>query len=142
VQHRDSPISTCFNKDTYFVHIVFVPVIFVISLFTLFVLVVQYCRSFILFIVQLLFVLLFDSFFFNSFFFNSFFSILLLLSFVVLCFKEKGSILILNCVQVFQSRCSSTSHHLFDSINIIQQTPSTLSLYRSEGPISFIDIAG
>jgi hypothetical protein len=43
-----------------------------------------------------------------------------LISFVVHCFKEKSSILILNCVQVFRSRCSSTPHYLYESINIIQ----------------------
>jgi hypothetical protein len=33
-------------------------------------------------------------------------------------------------------------HHLCNSINIIHQTILTLSLYRSEWPITNIDIAG
>ncbi len=63
----------------------------------------------------------------------------------ILCFicwlKEKRTILILNL-------CSGISiplpanHHQYESINIIQQTPPTLSQYRSEGPITTIDIAG
>ncbi len=40
--------------------------------------------------------------------------------------------------------CSSSSvhHHQYESIIIIQQTPQTLSYYRSEGPITTIGIAG
>jgi hypothetical protein len=34
------------------------------------------------------------------------------------------------------------NHHQYESINIIQQTPPTLSEYRSEGPITTIDITG
>jgi hypothetical protein len=59
--------------------------------------------------------------------FNFVSSILLLLLFIVHCFKEKSSILTLDYVQVFRSRCSSIQHHLYESINIIQQTPPTLS---------------
>ena len=33
-------------------------------------------------------------------------------------------------------------HHQYESINIIHQTPPTLSQYRSEGPITIIDITG
>ncbi len=33
-------------------------------------------------------------------------------------------------------------HHQYESINIIQQTPPTLSLYRSGGPITTVDVAG
>ncbi len=68
-----------------------------------------------------------------SFFIDSF-------AFTIRCsLFQRGAILILNCVQVFRSR---TPHHLYESINIIQQTPPTLSQYKSEGPITIINIAG
>jgi hypothetical protein len=124
-----------FNKDTRELFmlciLLLVPVIYSLSLLIicLFVLVIRYCRS-----------LIFSLFDFHSrccsisLFFNSCVSLLF-----VRCSKDKSSILILNCVQVFWS---CIQHHLYESINIIQQTPLTLSWYRSEGPITTIDIAG
>ncbi len=35
----------------------------------------------------------------------------------------------------------TVQYHQYESLNIIQQTPPTLSQYRSEGPITIIDIA-
>ncbi len=123
MQYRNGHISTCFNKDTRELCILCIMCLcqshsLSLVVIYLFVLVIRYCCSFILYIVR----------FFIRFIiqYNSSL-ILLLLSFVVHCFKEKSSILILNCLQVFRSRCSSTPNHLYKSINIIQQTPPTLS---------------
>ncbi len=133
MQYRDGHISTCFNKDT---------VIYILCICSCQLFVIQYLficaylfiigRSFILFIVRL------------------FTSLLLVFIphrfFVYCCSKAKRTILILNHVQVFRSRCTRwrtpVHHHQYESINIIQQTPPTLSLYRSEGPITTIDIVG
>ncbi len=135
MQYQDGHISTCFNKKILMIYIVhmLVPVtrhslfIYLCSLFII-------NRSFILFIVQL-FVLF------------SFSSILCL--FVVQ--KRKGTILILDRVPRISILCYlfkypllylTYHHHRFESINITQQTPPTLSLYRSEGPITIIDTVG
>ncbi len=120
MQYRDGHISTCLIKTLviYFCaycacasYIFIIITHFFIYLYSLFVIVVH------------LFCSLFDSFCFvvRFHFINSF-----VLPFVVHCFKEKSSILILNCVQVFRS-CIPVQHHLYESINIIQQTPPTLS---------------
>jgi hypothetical protein len=124
VQYRDGHIPTCFNKGTrelFMLCIVcFVPVIIhnCCSLFIYLCLLFIICRSFILFVVRL---------FYLFYCLISFLNDSLLLLFVVHCFKEKSSILTLDYVQVFRPHCSSTQHHLYESINIILQTPPTLS---------------
>ncbi len=75
-------------------------------------------RSFVLFIVRYLFCFHFHRFL------------------VYLLFKRERAILILNCVQVFRShwqlpvQVPIVQHHHLESMNIIQQTPLTLSSYR------------
>ncbi len=69
--------------------------------------------------------------------------------FIVHCSKEKDSILILDCIPgiliLLINNCTGVqeyNHHPCKSIHIIHQTSPTLSQYRSEGPITIIDIAG
>ncbi len=109
---------------------VLVPVIYSLSLFVIYLLVPIH----LLFVVNL-FCSLFDYLFYCCLFYFS--SILVL--FVVQ--KEKRTILILNlCSGILIPL--NVHHHQYESIIIIQQTPPTLSQYRSEIPITTIDIAG
>jgi hypothetical protein len=120
VQYRDAHISTCFNKDTCDLFM-----LCILSSCQLFIIICAHysllsfihfvhCSTLSLFCCSILF-------FINSF----------VLPFVVHYFEEKSAILILNCVQIFWSRCSRLSNLQTiintDSINIIQQTPPTLS---------------
>ncbi len=136
VQCLDGHITTCFNKDTHDLfmlcimlmcqlhHVVFYIVVrFIIVVWFSF----EFCSSF----VQLLFS--FDSF--------AFFSICSL--FIVQ--KRKYSILMLDCIPgiLIPLYVKNVFIIIYASqINIIHQTTPTLSLYRSEWPITIIDIAG
>ncbi len=130
MQYQDGHISTCFNKKVLVIYILYRCLCQLVIIRDLFI-----CALYLLLVIHL-FCSLFDYLFcFHS---HRFFACLL--------FKRKrnnsdpepcsGISILYPCT------CSSIQHHHFESINIIQQTPPTLSQYRSEGPITIIDITG
>jgi hypothetical protein len=128
----DGHISTCFNKDT---HDLFM--LCRMRMCQLYRVVFYNCCLIHFIVVQL-------SFHFHSSFFQLLFSFDSLL-FIVRCSKEK----IFNSDPGLYSRYFDPAvplyqkyhHHLCKSINIIHQTAPSLSWYRSEWPITIIDIA-
>jgi hypothetical protein len=100
----------------YVVHVVLVPVIYSLSLLIiyLFVLIIRYCRSFILLIIWLFIC-------FVVWFYSSLTLLFYHLLFILL--KRKSAILILNCVQVFRSRSTSSirvnKRHTADSTDFV-----------------------
>jgi hypothetical protein len=123
VQCLDGHISTCFNKDTRDLFMLCIMLVCQIHR-----VVFYYCCSI---FIQVLFVFCFIRFF---------------CFFIVHCSREK----IFNSDPGLYSRYFDSAvplykkyhHHLCKSINIIHQTAPTLSKYRSEGPITIIDIPG
>ncbi len=123
MQYQDGHISTCFNEKILVIYIYCIYACASWSLFVIYLFVLAYSL-----LIVYLFCSLFDYLF--CFHFHRFFAYLVFK-------REKNnsdpelcsgiSIPLTEEVPVVPATCSSIQHHHFESINIIQQTPPTLS---------------